>query len=92
MNGNGVGKGLSRLRRVEQDSIYRADTALDAAEQKHQSEERQGTEKEVEQESVGAPFAVPGTLLSFEGSGQGVAPLLLEGEVRWLRERTGEGR
>lgn len=66
---NGSGKAPSRLRRIEQNSV--AQSGID------QLIDGQGSE----QESVAAPVAVPGTLLSIGPSGQGVAPLLLEGEV-----------
>jgi hypothetical protein len=70
---HGNGKGPSRLRRIEQNSLF---TSV-----KEKLEEDQDDEGDVGQESVAAPVAVPGTLLNIEPMGQGAAPLLLEGHV-----------
>jgi hypothetical protein len=76
-NGIGNGKAPSRLRRIEQNSVLQS--GID------QHMERMASEQEIQEEMVAAPVAVPGTLLNVGATSQGVAPLLLEGEVSGKR-------
>ncbi|UZJ54251.1 hypothetical protein CBS101457_003571 [Exobasidium rhododendri] len=70
----GVGKGPSRLRRIEQSSLAQNGTFAPI--------ERFAIEQGVEQESAtGACVAVPGTLINQGSTSQGSAPLLLESEL-----------
>jgi hypothetical protein len=70
----GIGKGPSRLRRLEQNGIVQSDI--------DEHLERLAGEQAAEQEPAGPPVAIPGTSLIVGATGQhGIAPLLLESDV-----------